>query len=174
MNSTVKSHNKRNNRALTAEWSTPLPLFNSLNDEFHFTLDACAQPFNTKCTRFFTPQKDGLSQSWEGERVFCCPPSGTRELRLWTKKALEEAQKKDTLVVMLLPVSTDSNWFQENIYHQPGVTIRFLPERVKFVNPVVPSWVDGNDAADGKKSCGSMRPSMVVIFTGSKQRFSVE
>ena len=59
--------------------------------KFTQPLDACAQPFNTKCTRFFTPQKDGLSQSWEGERVFCCPPSGTRELRLWTKKALEEA-----------------------------------------------------------------------------------
>ena len=48
MNSVIKSNSTRNNRALTAEWSTPQDLFNKLNDEFHFTLDACAQPFNAK------------------------------------------------------------------------------------------------------------------------------
>lgn len=173
MSTTVKSNNNRNNRALTAEWSTPLSLFNMLNDEFQFTLDACAQPFNAKCSRYFTPQQDGLSQDWKGERVFCCPPSGVKELRAWTKKALKESQKRNTMVVMLLPVSTDSAWFKENIYHQAGVIIRFLPERVKFVNQVVPSWVDGNASSD-KSSCGSMRPSMVVIFTGTNKKFCVE
>lgn len=173
MSSAIKSNNSRNNRALTAEWSTPQELFNKLNDEFHFTLDACAQPFNAKCTKFFSPKQDGLKQSWKGEQVFCNPPSGTKSFYQWVKKASEEAHKKGTLVVMLLPVSTDSEWFKTYIYHQPGVTIRFLPERVKFTNPVVPSWVDGNSET-GKSRSGSMRPTMVVIFTGEKKKFRVE
>lgn len=173
MNSVIKSNSTRNNRALTAEWSTPQDLFNKLNDEFHFTLDACAQPFNAKCTKFFNPQQDGLKQSWKGERVFCNPPSGTKSFYQWVHKASDEARKKDTLVVMLLPVSTDSAWFKNYIYHQPGVIIRFLPERVKFTNPVVPSWVDGNTES-GKSRDGSMRPTMVVIFTGEKKKFRVE
>ena len=82
----------------------------------------------------------------------------------------KESKKRKTTVVMLLPVSTDSEWFKENIYHQKGVTIRFLPERVKFENPTVPSWVNGNKSG----SAGAMRPSMIVIFKGNKKAFKVE
>ena len=164
------SHSKSNNAALKGEWSTPLDLFKSLDSEFHFTLDACAQPFNAKCPKYFTPAQDGLAQNWRGETVFCCPPSGRRNFRLWTEKALQESRKKDTRVVMLLPVSTDAEWFRKNIYHQKGVVIRFLPERVKFTNPVAPSWANGNTDQQG----GSMRPTMVVIFNGGSKKFCVE
>ena len=74
----VKSRNQKTNRALTAEWSTPQWLFDELDKEFHFTLDACAQPFNAKCKKFYSPKENGLEQSWKGEAVFCCPPSGVK------------------------------------------------------------------------------------------------
>ena len=106
--------------------------------------------------------------------MFCCPPSGVKELRQWVEKASAEAKKKGTTVVMLLPVSTDSRWFKDNIYHQNGVVVRFLPERVKFVNPIVPSWVNGNNEDETHPVVGGMRPSMVVIFTGKKTKFRVE
>lgn len=166
----MKSLNTNRNKALTAEWSTPLPLFKLLDNEFHFTLDACAQPFNAKCKKFFSPKVDGLTKSWNGETVFCCPPSGARNFRLWTKKAFDEAKQRNTTVVMLLPVSTDSKWFWDNIYLQNGVTIRFLKERVKFENPAVPSWVNGNKS--GTQS--GMRPTMVVIFRGDNKPFHCE
>jgi hypothetical protein len=38
----------------TDEWSTPQPLFDLLNSEFHFTLDVCATEKNAKCERYFT------------------------------------------------------------------------------------------------------------------------
>lgn len=96
----------KKNKALLAEWSTPQDLFDKLDAEFGFTLDVCAQPFNAKCKKFFTPDDDGLSQDWGGETTFCCPPSGKKSFREWTAKARKESKKRKTTVVMLLPVST--------------------------------------------------------------------
>ena len=56
-------------------WETPQDLFDRLDDEFGFDLDACALPQNAKCERYYTPEMDGLSQPWDGV-VWCNPPYG--------------------------------------------------------------------------------------------------
>jgi hypothetical protein len=48
-------------------WATPPDLFAQLDAEFRFTLDVAAQPDNALCVRFYTPEQDGLSQSWAGD-----------------------------------------------------------------------------------------------------------
>jgi site-specific DNA-methyltransferase (adenine-specific) len=48
------------------EWSTPLDVFNKLNNEFDFNLDVCATTANHKCENFFTQIDDGLSKNWGG------------------------------------------------------------------------------------------------------------
>ena len=50
-------------------WETPQKLFDELDAEFHFTLDAAASDENHKCARYFTQSDDGLRQNWEGETV---------------------------------------------------------------------------------------------------------
>jgi phage N-6-adenine-methyltransferase len=55
-------------------WRTPADFFDALDQEFRFTLDPCATADNTKCTRFFTKQADGLGQDWGHHAVFCNPP----------------------------------------------------------------------------------------------------
>lgn len=67
------------------DWETPPELFDPLNEEFHFTLDVCATAQNAKCTRFFTPEEDGLKQKWTGV-CWMNPPYG-REVKAWMKKA---------------------------------------------------------------------------------------
>lgn len=58
-------------------WCTPQDFFDKLDTEFHFTLDAAATEQTTKCANFFTPETDGLAQSWDyGGAVFCNPPYG--------------------------------------------------------------------------------------------------
>lgn len=42
----------------TEMWETPQDFFDKLNEEFHFTLDVCAIPENTKCENFYTPEID--------------------------------------------------------------------------------------------------------------------
>jgi len=133
--------------SVTDQWSTPQDFFDGLNEEFHFTLDPCADELNHKCARFFTKEQDGLVQSWDGERVFCNPPYG-REIGKWVQKASEA----HALVVMLLPARTDTKWFHDFIYQKHEV--RFVRGRLKF---------------GGQKNSAPF-PSMVVIFRCKNQK----
>jgi phage N-6-adenine-methyltransferase len=71
-------------------WSTPQELFDELDAEFGFNLDACALPENAKCDVYYTPEQDGLVQRWHGT-VWCNPPYG-REIGKWVAKAAKTAK----------------------------------------------------------------------------------
>ena len=109
------------------EWATPQWLFDSLDLEFHFTLDAAASPHNAKCKHYFTEETDGLQQDWSGV-VWVNPPYG-REVGKWVSKAYHESLKGVT-VVMLVFARTDTRWFHDYAYHK--AEIRFLKGRLKF------------------------------------------
>lgn len=130
----------------TDVWATPQDLFDKLNAEFGFNLDPCALPENAKCEKYFTPEINGLAQSWGGCKVFCNPPYG-RRIYDWVKKAYNESRKPDTTVVMLIPARTDTRYFHEFIYHR-AKEIRFIKGRLKF----------------GNAKNAAPFPSMIVIF----------
>jgi phage N-6-adenine-methyltransferase len=112
-------------------WETPPSLFHSLNAVWRFTLDAAASFENAKVDHFFTEEQDGLAQDWGGEIVWVNPPFG-KGIERWVQKAYEESQKRGTVVVMLLPVRTDTRYWQ-NWIEGKAAYIRFLPGRLKFV-----------------------------------------
>lgn len=134
-----------------SDWETPQELFDKLHEEFRFTLDVAASDQNHKLPRYYTEETNGLSQDWGGERVFCNPPYGTKETGLWTEKCWKEAQKPNTLVVLLIPARTDRKSFHDFIYNKPGVTIRFLKGRLRFEDR-------------GQKMGTAPFPSMLCIF----------
>ena len=111
-------------------WATPQDFYDKLNSEFHFTLDPCATPHNAKCVKFYTKEQDGLRKDWGGNTVFCNPPYG-RDIYAWVRKCFMEAQKINTIVVMLIPARTDTRYFHEFIYHKAR-EIRFIKGRLKF------------------------------------------
>lgn len=116
----------------TDEWATPQALFDALNREFRFTLDACATAENTKCEHYFTREQDGLARDW-GEyeaTVWCNPPYG-REIEEWILKAWEASQK-GAVVVMLIPARTDTDYWHR--YVMSADEIRFIRGRVRFGN----------------------------------------
>jgi site-specific DNA-methyltransferase (adenine-specific) len=132
------------------KWSTPQDLFEKLNAEFDFTLDPCADECNHKCDKYYTEERNGLEQSWSGERVFCNPPYG-REISKWVKKCFDEVYSGGCdLAVALLPARTDTRWFHGYVYNK--AEIRFLDKRIKFGGQTQPAPF----------------PSMVVIFRGCK------
>jgi phage N-6-adenine-methyltransferase len=112
----------------TVEWETPQCLFDELDKEFWFTLDVCALPMNAKCRRYFTPEINGLRQSWENENCWMNPPYG-REIGKWVQKAWQESEC--STVVCLLPARTDTKWWHD--YCMKG-EIRFIKGRLKFGN----------------------------------------
>ena len=134
----------------TDNWATPQDFFDQLNARFSFTLDPCADAKNHKCERYFTREDDGLNQDWGGNIVFCNPPYG-REIGKWVKKCHDEAQKPQTVCVMLIPARTDTRWFHEYIYGK--AQIEFVRGRLKF---------GGGGSAPF--------PSMVVIFNNRNNK----
>lgn len=73
MNAALLSSKKMN-------WCTPQDVFGKLNDEFGFVLDAAASDRNAKCPIYYTPEIDGLSQSWnQGGAVFLQSTLRTRD-----------------------------------------------------------------------------------------------
>ena len=110
------------------DWETPQALFDELDTEFHFTLDVCANESNSKCTRYFSPETDGLHRDWSNDVCWMNPPYG-RAIGKWVEKAYREACR-GALVVGLLPARTDTKWFHDFIYHK--AQIRFLRGRLKF------------------------------------------
>lgn len=133
------------------DWETPQPFFEELDKHFHFDIDVCAKPGNTKCGNYFTPDINGLSQSWQGMTCWMNPPYG-RQIGRWVEKARDETKMGKCTVVALLPARTDTIWFHNNIYEKQGVNIRFIKGRLKFSNA---------------NHCAPF-PSMVVVFRSLK------
>jgi phage N-6-adenine-methyltransferase len=131
------------------EWATPQDLFDRLHTEHQFDLDVCASHSNAKCPKFFTRAEDGLAQTWAG-RCWCNPPYG-RQIGDWVRKAWESARTTAELVVCLVPVRTDTRWWQEYVIGT-GAEVTYLPGRIRF---------NGAPA-------GAPFPSAVVVFRFSK------
>lgn len=128
------------------DWETPQDLFNELDKEYHFTLDVASSDNNYKVKKHYTKKEDGLLQNWDDEVVWCNPPYG-KEINKW----VEKAYFSKSLIVMLLPVRTDTKWFHNYIYQKSFVQIRFIKGRLKF----------------GNSKNSAPFPSMIVIFKRS-------
>ena len=50
----------------TDQWATPQDFFDSINKEFDFNLDPCADENNHKCEKWFSASENGLLQNWGG------------------------------------------------------------------------------------------------------------
>lgn len=128
---------------LKTTFATPQNVFDILNYEFHFDLDAAATADNTKCARFISPEQDALIMAdWPGTSIFLNPPY-SKGLAKWIRKAYEESKKGKT-VVCLVPARVDTRWFHQYCIH---AEIRFPDHRLSF---------------DGKNKAPF--PSMAVIF----------
>ena len=132
----------------TDNWATPQYFFDNLNEEFHFTLDPCANEENHKCDLFYTKEQDGLTKDWGGHVVFCNPPYG-KEIADWVRYSYEQSQKPNTTVVMLIPARTDTRYFHDYIYGK--AEIRFIKGRLKF----------------GESTTAAPFPSMAVVYRKS-------
>lgn len=132
------------------EWCTPDWLYEKLDDEFHFDLDAAATIENTKCPNFFTEQQDSLNQDWSGrgKTIWLNPPYG-RLIGKFVKKAYEESLK-GCIVVLLIPARVDTKWWHE--YCTKG-EVRFIKGRIRFIK------VDNKDS-----NAPAPFPSSIIIL----------
>ena len=111
------------------DWETPNWLFQRMNEEYGFTLDVCASFENRKVPNYFDEEADSLSQDWGDNICWMNPPYG-RSIGLWVRKA-RQASEAGATVVCLVPVRTDTAWWQEEAWHADEIV--FLRGRLKFV-----------------------------------------
>lgn len=90
-----------------------------------FDMDVAANDENHKCRIYYTEKENGLKQDWTGT-VWCNPPYG-RNIKAWVKKASERV---GGVTVMLLPVRTDTGWWQDYILGKADV--RYIRGRIQF------------------------------------------
>lgn len=133
------------------DWETPQEFFNILDKEFSFTLDACASKENTKCKKFYTKEQNGLIQNWKGETVFCNPPYV--DIEIWCKKCSIEGNKPNTVVVLLMPVRSDTKYWHN--YIMKAEEIRFVKGRIHFL-------------LNGVAQKQTNFPSCVIVFRKTK------
>ncbi len=128
--------------SMSGDWKTPDELYEKLDSEFGFTMDAA--PYQ------FKDFDDG--RPWSG-RVYVNPPYGSG-VGAWIHRGYASAKRGDAeVVVFLLPARTDTAWFHD--YVLPHATqIRFLRRRLKFSGA---KW----DAPF---------PSMLVVFGALRQK----
>jgi site-specific DNA-methyltransferase (adenine-specific) len=155
----------------TDEWETPRALFDRLDKEFYFELDAAAEAHNAMVPAYLGPdsvypaRRDALTCDWsavldilrvadwrlQAGAVWLNPPYS--KCRQFIEKVTQEVRKGAT-VVCLVPSRTDTRWWHSAVWDEsndrlrPGVEIRFLKGRLKF--------------GDSKNSAPF--PSVVIIF----------
>jgi phage N-6-adenine-methyltransferase len=127
-------------------WETPQYIFDWLDREFHFELDAACNNENCKCAYGYSQDMgyNALNCDWSSCTVWLNPPYSNPFP--WVKKAHEEALKGCT-VVCLLPADTSTKWFHEWVFAKAEV--RFVQGRIKF---------------DGVKKGSPKFGSMVVVY----------
>ncbi len=139
---------KNRNLQHSDNWATPPEFYADLNDEFQFTFDPC--PLNHNVEKW-----DGLQIDW-GERNFINPPYSRKLKEEFVRKAIFES-KKGKLCVMLLPVSTSTKLFHEEILPNKK-EIRFIKGRIKFCGI--------NTKGEFVTGKAGMHDSMLVVFDG--------
>jgi len=130
----------------SVEWETPQDFFDTLNAEFAFTVDVCANKQNAKLHNYFSISENSLYQRWKGS-CWMNPPY-SKDIGRWVAKAYESAQEGATIVCLLQGRSCDTKWFHNFIMRSSE--IRFIKDRLHF-------------GLNGKFNRANIS-SMVVIF----------
>lgn len=137
---------KNRNLNHSDNWATPKEFYDNLNNEFNFDFDPC--PLNHNLGEW-----DGLKIEW-GKVNYINPPYSRTLKEAFILKAIEESKKGKTCV-MLLPVSTSTKIFHEQILPNKK-EIRFVKGRIKFLGV--------NTKGEYVTNKAPMHDSMIVIF----------
>jgi phage N-6-adenine-methyltransferase len=132
----------------SGEWATPSTLFEAVNAEFRFDLDAAALPTNTKVSNYISPAEDSLTVDWSARAntIWLNPPYG-RGMDRWLEKAYRESLK-GCVVVVLTFVRSDTRWWQD--WAMKAAEIRLIKGRVYF--------------DQGDKTGPATAPSCLIVY----------
>ena len=136
---------------------TPQWLFEALNAEFNFCLDAAALPETALCERYITPQIDSLSVDWAdfippfewSPFVWLNPPYS--DIFCWISKCLKEKEHGIGSVV-LIPEDSTAEWWPgdecseiRRIVGYRDAKGKWKSGRINFINAETGEEIKGNN-----------------------------
>lgn len=127
----------------TDEWGTPQWLFDILDWEFHFLLDACASKINFKKPHYHNAEQNGLVRHW-AERNWCNPPYSNQ--LPWVQKAIYERNMFSGTSVLLMKY--DPSTKHGGLAAEEADEIRIIEHRLTF---------------EGATNCANF-PSAIAVF----------
>lgn len=148
-------------------WGTDPVIFNAMNKEFNFGLDAAANKDNHKCKWYLTKETNALTLDWSdsmdrydrnypvkiNRTVWINPPYGKGYIKKFMDKCIKEKENGLTSV-LLVPATLDAQWLPIDQISE----IRIVTGgRLSFYHPETNKKVNGNT-----------KGSMFVIFRPSK------
>lgn len=148
---------------LKNSWGTDPDVFNAMDREFNFELDAASNAINNKCDLFLDKDENSLTVDWFNHirgfhqkpkyTAWINPPYERGSIKQFMKKAIEQKNRGVT-TVMLVPATLDAQWLPINDISE----IRIITGgRLCFYHPIT-----------NKKVSGNTKGSMFVIFRPSK------
>lgn len=114
------------------EWETPTCIYNALHSEFNFNIDAFATKENAKCKAFYTKEDSAYDHEPMWASIFMNPPYS--DLYRAVDWALQNAKRN--IIVMLLPVKTDNDWWGRLLSSK--AELRFYRKRLAFAYKNIP------------------------------------
>lgn len=123
-------------------WQTDIRVFNKLNAEFNFGLDAAASDDNTLCDLYLTKERDALKCNWSKytKTVWCNPPYSRGHIGKFVKKAIEQKELGVT-TVLLVPNTVEASWVNIDSINELRLIIN---GRINFYHPITKKIVTGN------------------------------
>ena len=145
---TLKSNTPKTDKD---SWQTPLWVFDALDLEFGFYLDAASSDQNALCAHHLTEADDALGRDWDSYgAIWINPPYSN--ITPWVAKAAEQCRVQNQPVVMLIPEDMSVGWF--SLALQTVDEIRVITDgRLNFIEP-----------ATGKEKSGNSKGSMFLIW----------
>lgn len=162
------------------ERRTPRARFDELHREFRFAVDAAARRHNALLPTWLGPGhperacRDGLLRDWfvfRGAVWFNPPYSRTDEFI--GKAALE--RRRGVTSVGLVAARTDTRWWFRDVWDEergrfrPGVSVRFIKGRLKFLDARGRPFRDKHG-----RTTGAAFPSVAIVFKGSSSKDRVQ
>jgi len=112
-----------------------------------------------KHENFISEAQNALKVEWQAKRVFMNPPYG-RAIKAFMQKAKEQVLKHDLTVVCLIPNSTGTLWFKENVKPVLDEMI-IVHQRVQFVDL---------DSSSIGKTTGANFDSIICVLKKSPRK----
>jgi hypothetical protein len=123
------------------EWCTPQKYADVIHSFFdnQLDLDPCSNKYShiQSKVKYYLPEIDGLSASWQFHRIYVNPPFGRDKNRktsihAWIRKCQESHNLYNSEVLALIPVATNTTYWRKHIWNFASNICFLFDTRLKF------------------------------------------